>query len=173
MELKKLLARLNWFYSLEVTQVDNYLAQSKAVDDLYIATGLERIALLEQEHVNNISGIILYLGAKPSIVGDVLSPLFGTAMGKILATTDVATMLEANIKIEAKAAADYQKLIRELEAGNHDRGLIKTMQYNMTDEDLHTSWFIHVIEQMDTRPWPLSPVLAVQTAENRREDKRE
>ncbi|MFZ5640551.1 MAG: ferritin-like domain-containing protein [Bacillota bacterium] len=162
MDLKKLLSRLNWFYSLEVTQVDNYLAQSKAVDDPYIAAGLERIALLEQEHVNNLSGIIISLGAKPSIISDILSPLFGTAMGKVLGTTDVALMLQTNIKIEAKAATDYYKLIRELESGNYDQGMLRTLQYNMVDEDFHSSWFAHVLERPDNRSWPMSPVLAGQ-----------
>lgn len=165
MDQKTLLSRLNWFYSLEVTQVDNYLAQSKALEDSYIATGIERIALLEQEHVNNLSAIIINLGAKPSMLGDMLSPIIGTALGKVLGTTDVATMLKANIKIEAKAATDYQKLIRELEAGDHDQGMLKTLQYNMTDEDLHSSWFAHVIEQLENPAWPLSPVLAGQTRE--------
>ena len=160
MELKKLLAKLNWFYSLEVTQVDNYLAQSKAVDDPYIAAGLERIALLEQEHVNNLSEIIIGLGAKPGIISDILSPLFGTAMGKLLGTTDIASMLQTNIKIEAKAATDYYKLLRELESGDNDRGMLRTLQHNMVDEDFHSSWFAHVLEQLENRSWPMSPVLA-------------
>jgi bacterioferritin len=171
LELKKLLAKLNWFYSLEVTQVDNYLAQSKTVDDPYIATGLERIALLEQEHVNNLSGIIISLGAKPSIISDVLSPLFGTAMGKVLGTTDLALMLQTNIKIEARATTDYDKLIRELEAGNYDQGMLRTLQYNMIDEDLHSSWFAHVMERLDNRSWPMSPVLAGHIRKDRPNEK--
>lgn len=163
MDQKALLSRLNWFYSLEVTQVDSYLAQSKAVHDPYIAVGLKRLALIEQGHVDNLSGMIIGLGAKPSMLGDVLSPIIGTAMGKILGTADVATMLEVNIKIEAKAAVDYQHLIRELEVGGHDHALIQTLQYNMLDEDLHSSWCAHVITRLDNPSWPLSPVLSGET----------
>lgn len=160
MDQKTLLSRLNWFYSLEVTQVDSYLAQSKAVSDTYIATGLERVAQIEQGHVDNISSMIINLGGKPSLLGDVLSPILGTALGKVLGTTDVATMLNANIKIEAKAVTDYQQLIRDLTSGEHEHGMVKTLQYNLTDEDLHSSWFAHVIEQLGHPVWPLSPVLA-------------
>lgn len=165
MDSKTLLSRLNWFYSLEVTQVDNYLAQSRAVSDPYVSAGLERVALIEQGHVENLSSMIINLGARPSMLGDVLSPIIGTALGRVLGTTDVATMLKANIKIEAKAATDYQKLIHDLMSDEHDQGMVKTLQYNMTDEDLHSSWFAHVIGQLDDPTWPLSPVLAGQTDE--------
>lgn len=160
MDHKTLLGRLNWFYSLEVTQVDNYLAQSRAVDDPYIATGLERVALIEQGHVDNISKIIINLGSKPSMLGELLSPVLGTTLGKVLGTTDVVTILKANIKIEALAVTDYQKLIRELQSSEHDREILKTLQHTLLDEDLHTSWFAHVLELMDDSPWPLSPALA-------------
>lgn len=163
MDQKTLLSRLNWFYSLEVTQVDNYLMQSKAIADPYISTGLERVALIEQGHVDNISKMIIALGGKPSMAGELLSPLLGTVMGKALGWTDVATMLKANIRIEAKAVTDYQKLIDEMTWAGHDRGMVKTLQYNLTDEDLHSSWFAQVIEQLQAnRAWPLSPALAGQ-----------
>ncbi|TLM98783.1 hypothetical protein FDZ73_22925 [bacterium] len=76
-----------------------------------------------------------------------------------------------NIKIEAKAETDYNELIRELESGNYDRSLLRTLQQNMVDEDLHSSWFAHVIEYLHDRPWPMSPVLAGQSGDSRTNEK--
>lgn len=160
MEVNVLVRKLNWFYSLETTQVDNYLAQSKVAEDPYIISGLERIAILEQEHVDNISSIIIELGAKPTVWGDVISTLLGTALGKILGTTNLITMFKMNIKIEAKACQDYNQLINELMRDNNEQTIIKTLQYNLIDEDLHSSWFNHVIKYKEKRPWPLSVELA-------------
>ena len=36
MNKKELIARLNWFYSLELQQVDLYTAQSKQMEDIYL-----------------------------------------------------------------------------------------------------------------------------------------
>lgn len=160
MEKKELLRKLNWFYSLEVTQVDNYLAQSKAVEDSYIALGLERVAIIEQSHVDNISSLILSMGFKPTIIGDILSLMVGTTMGKVLGITDVAYMLRTDIKIEAKAVTDYNNLIRELESEKADPYFVRTLKYNMVDEDIHSSWFAQVIEHLEPPAWPLSPELA-------------
>ncbi|MCL4425867.1 MAG: ferritin-like domain-containing protein [Firmicutes bacterium] len=160
MDQEELLSRLNWFYSLELTQVDNYLAQSRAVDDPYVATGLERVASMEKGHADKISDLVIGSGGQPTRVGDVLSPILGAALGKFLGATDVATMLKTNIKIEAKAVTDYQKLIRELESDGYDPALLKSLQQNLVDEDLHSSWFAQVINGLPDRSWPLSPVLA-------------
>lgn len=160
MEDKDLTKKLNWFYSLEVTQVDNYLAQSKEVNDPYLVSGLQRVAFIEQEHVDGISNMIISLGAKPTLLGDIISPLLGTIMGKALGTTKLATMFKTNIMLEARAVSDYLKLIEKLKLDEKYQVLNKTLQFNLIDEDLHSSWFAQVIAKEEAASWPLSPVLA-------------
>lgn len=54
MNERELVAKLNWFYSLELNQVDLYTAQARAVEDIYMARTFARIAAIEQQHVDNL-----------------------------------------------------------------------------------------------------------------------
>jgi bacterioferritin len=54
-----LIAKLNWFYSLELNQVDLYTAQSKAFKGSYESIIFERTAEIEQGHVENIGKIMI------------------------------------------------------------------------------------------------------------------
>ncbi|NLO89796.1 MAG: ferritin-like domain-containing protein [Clostridia bacterium] len=160
MDEKSLVLRLNWFYSLEITQVENYLAQSRAVKDKYISAGLERVAAIEDGHVDNIRNLIVGLGGKPKIISDVIFPILGSAAGKILSFPDVASMMKKNIAVEAKAVQDYQELINKLGEQNEKYlHLIQTLKYNLMDEDLHTSWFYQIFQYHQNPSWPLSPEL--------------
>ncbi|MCW3490703.1 ferritin-like domain-containing protein, partial [Dethiobacter alkaliphilus] len=69
MDSKELIHKLNWFYSLELNQVDLYMAQSNQIDDIYIRKALERASYVEQQHVDNIAEIIKELGSKPTVLG--------------------------------------------------------------------------------------------------------
>lgn len=64
MKRQGLIARLNWFYSLELNQVDLYLAQSKAFKGSYESIVFERTAHIEQDHVENIGDLIKQLGGE-------------------------------------------------------------------------------------------------------------
>ena len=159
MKEKDLIRRLNWFYGLETTQVENYLAQSRAVKDKYISIGLERVAMIEEGHVDNIKMMIVGLGGKPSVASDVFFPVAGSAFGKVLSIPDIPGMMRANIRIEAMAVRDYQRLIDTLEnEGKYDH-LVQTLKYNLIDEDLHSAWFLEGIKYHESAAWPLSPQL--------------
>lgn len=160
MHEETLIKKLNWFYTLEKTQVENYLAQSKAMDDKYLKSALQRVALIEEKHVDNIQGIIISLGHTPTLLGDVLSPIIGMSMGKLLGLTEITTMMKLNIKVEAKAATDYAALINQLSESGGDRGILHTLRLNMVDEDMHSSWFAHVIRYAHDLEVPLSKVLS-------------
>lgn len=152
--------KLNWFYTLEITQVENYLAQSKAMENQYLKSALERVAFIEEGHVDNIHKTIISLGHSPTLLGDVLSPIIGMGMGNLLGLTELATMMKLNIKVEAKAAADYDHLIQQLIDAGGERGIIHTLRLNMIDEDMHSSWFTSVISHADKLDVPLSVLLS-------------
>ncbi|HBT19785.1 MAG TPA: cytochrome B [Peptococcaceae bacterium] len=160
MDEKDLVLRLNWFFSLEITQVENYLAQSRAVKDEYISKGLERVASIEEGHADNIRSLIIGLGGKPKIISDVIFPILGSAAGKILSLPNVSSMMKKNIMVEAKAVQDYQELINKLEKHKEKYlHVIQTLKYNLIDEDLHSSWFYQITQHHNNPCWPLSPQL--------------
>ena len=57
MQLSEVISKLNWFYTLELNQVQVYSQQSKQVNDIYIQKILGRVAEIEQGHVDNISDL--------------------------------------------------------------------------------------------------------------------
>jgi len=141
MTKEQLLAKLNWFYTLEINQVDSYLAQSKAFKNDYMSLVLERIAYIEQQHVENIAAKIRELGGTPSKLGDILATLAGNISGSIFALSGPKNILKINIFIEKKAMEDYTNLIKLVMEHQRDKELIKILQHNLVDEDLHTAWF--------------------------------
>ncbi|KLU59750.1 ubiquinone biosynthesis protein COQ7 [Peptococcaceae bacterium CEB3] len=142
MDKETLIAKLNWFYSLELNQVDLYNAQSKAFRGRYSGLVLERTAYIEQNHVDNIGEKIKELGANPTVLGDLISPLIGKLAGGLTAMAGLEETLAIDIMIEEKAMKDYNDLIERLHQDqNGDRELTKILQHNFVDEHLHTEWF--------------------------------
>lgn len=148
METRKLLAKLNWFYSLELNQVKFYQAQSKNVDDIYLRKVLERAAAIEQGHAENIVAKIRELGGEPNFLGDVISPILGIAGGEIISRLGLVPMLKANILLETRAMTDYKDLI--LRVGK-DYDLFNMLWSNLIDEDLHTAWFASKVQELENR----------------------
>lgn len=141
MDKGKLISRLNWFFNLELNQVDLYTSQSRFSRDPYVKIAFERIAYIEQQHVDNIADKIKELGGKPSKTGDMLAPMLGSVTGTVLSTAGLSNVLRVNILIEKKAMKDYKKLIHQLKKNYGDIQLVRLLQHNLFDEDLHTAWF--------------------------------
>ncbi|TCL54965.1 hypothetical protein EDC14_105818 [Hydrogenispora ethanolica] len=59
MKKAELISKLNWFYSLELNQVDLDMAQSRMLRGTYESMVFERTAWIEQEHVDNIKKEII------------------------------------------------------------------------------------------------------------------
>ncbi|OLN31828.1 demethoxyubiquinone hydroxylase family protein [Desulfosporosinus metallidurans] len=151
MDKEKLITRLNWFYSLELNQVDFYTSQSSSFNKRYSGLVFERVSYIEQQHVDNIAHMIKELGANPSPLGDVLSPLIGSIAGKIISLTGLEDVLKINIMIENKAMKDYKELINTLKQKEHGHSeLIKQLEYNFIDENLHTEWFKNKLSQLQS-----------------------
>lgn len=140
MNRKQLLSKLNWFYSLELNQVDLYMAQSRAFKSSYESIVFERTAWVEQHHVDNIGDIIKELGGRPTRLGSIVSPVIGRIAGKIISLFGIETTLKANIMIENKAMKDYTGLINTIR-DEFGEELERILEHNLVDEDVHTAWF--------------------------------
>lgn len=136
---------LNWFYSLELNQVDLYTAQSKHFEDQYIARTLARVAVIEQQHVDNIADLIKNFGKTPTRIGDTIAPITGKVAGKAVSAAGLAATLRINIKLEQKAMEDYANFISRV----NDQDLIDLLWSNYIDEDLHTSWFAAKLKEIE------------------------
>ncbi len=104
MKMEALIPKLNWFYNLELNQVDLYTAQSKAFQGSYAGYVFERVAHIEQGHVDNISDMIYSLGYNPTKLGDVIAPLIGKIAGTMVSKGGLENVLKANILLENKAS---------------------------------------------------------------------
>lgn len=142
-----LISRLNLCYSLELQQVDLYKTQAHAMEDIYLAKTLARIAALEQQHVDKIAAEIKRRGAQPTRLGDVVGPLMGKAAGFLTGALGVKVMLKANIALEEKAMKDYTELLRQMENDPH---LFTLLWDNLIDEDLHAAWFTNKLRELET-----------------------
>ena len=145
MQKRETLKTLNWFYTLELNQVDLYNAQSKSVNDIYLKNVLERVADIERQHVDNIAEKIKELDAKPTVIGDVFAPISGMIAGKITSWTGLINMFKANIRLEKRAMADYKDFILR----TADPHLFDVLWSNLIDEDLHTTWFTNKIKELE------------------------
>lgn len=148
MNKKQLLSKLNWFYSLELNQVDLYMAQSKAFKTNYESIIFERTAWVEQQHVENIGDKIKEFGKKPTKFGSVVSPFIGRIAGKLISLFGVEATLKANILIERKAMKDYTELINSIR-DEYGEELEKVLKSNLVDEDIHTAWFTERLSDYD------------------------
>ncbi len=146
MNKEEIISKLNWFYSLELNQVDLYMAQSKKVREIYLSKVLERAAYIEQQHVDNIAEKIKELGSKPTVLGDVIAPILGKVGGNIISLTGIKSILKANILLEQKAMTDYKDFISRV---GKDSELFGLLWSNLIDEDFHTSWFSSKVQELE------------------------
>lgn len=151
MDKQALIDKLNWFYSLELTQVEHYLIQSRYYKDEEAALALEHFSAVEQTHVDNISAQIRGLGAEPTKLGTMAAPALGLVGGNILAFSGMDKALKVNIKIEEMAVSDYQNLIDTLKKDTYNQELVKLLQFNLLDEQLHILWFKNKLKELENK----------------------
>lgn len=145
MNRKELLAKLNFFYSLELQQVDLYTAQSKQMDDIYLSRALARIAVIEQQHVDNIAAEIRKRDAEPTRLGEVVAPVMGLTAGTVTGILGPKVVLKAGITLEEKAMKDYKDFIVRV----GEPALFDLLWDNLIDEDLHTAWFTNKLKELE------------------------
>lgn len=137
-----LLLALNWFYLLELTQVDFYLTQAKYSEDKYNTLVLLEMADSETVHANKVKGYIEHMGGFPTKIGKFLSHA-SKYIAKLTKYTTTANFFYVNYILESIAFSDYKKIIKAIEPENTFKkemlnGLIK----NLIDEDEHRNWFL-------------------------------
>ncbi len=140
MNREDLIAKLNWFYTLELNQVDWYRVQSGNFIGSYESIIFERTADIEQEHVDKIAYQIRKLDEIPTKLGDILSPILGKVAGSLVSISGIENVLKADILLEQKAMTDYTELINTIQ-DDYGAELKKILQHNLVDEDTHTAWF--------------------------------
>lgn len=148
MNVKHLVAKLNWFYNLELNQVDLYNSQSKKFKGGYASEVFERVSYIEQQHVDNIAVKIKELGGKPSNLGDVIAPFIGSVGGTLVSMTGLQYTLKINIALEQKAKKDYNNLINHIKSQPNSEELMLILKSNYVDEDLHSAWFTQYLTKI-------------------------
>ncbi len=146
MDNKDFIRKLNWFYSLELNQVSLYTTQAKNVDDIYLKRALQRVAVIEQRHVDNIADKFKQYGKEPTLIGELIAPITGDIAGMITGKSGIIRLLKADIALEQKAMADYKDFI--LKAGK-DQDLFDLLWDHLIDEDLHTAWFSNKVRELE------------------------
>ncbi|WP_082789054.1 ferritin-like domain-containing protein [Desulfolucanica intricata] len=146
MQREKLITKLNWFYNLELHQVDLYTSQAHAVEDIYLAKALSRFATIKQQHVDDMVEAIKQLGAQPIKLGDVISPILGRVVGTLTGALGVKNLLKLNITLEEKAMKDYKDLILKVDNPH----LFEILWSNLIDEDLHSAWMANKLKELES-----------------------
>jgi len=145
-EKAEIIKKLNWFYLLEINQVHLYRMQSRQVDDIYLQKALERVAEIEQGHVENIRAKIFEMGGTPGTFGEITGPLSGSVAGLAIGAAGTVALLKANIQLEEKAMRDYKDFILHV---GEEKDLFNLLWSNLIDEDLHTAWFSNKVKELE------------------------
>lgn len=115
MDNKTLIRWLNWFYALEMSQVDLYLNQARNSSDYYIANALLRIAEIEAGHAEILNKFLLKLGTKPAKIDSLISRITGNIPGQITPYLGTVNFFLYNYTLETIAIRDYKYLLRSLD----------------------------------------------------------
>ncbi len=145
MDNVSLLAWLNWFYTLEVSQVHLYLNQAKSSknnNNDYIAHVLLKVAEIEAEHAVNFEKIFKKLDTEPASINSLFSYLTGSIPGKLTSGLETANFFYYNYLLETIAMDHYQKFINKIEPDSEfNSDLLELLLNNLIEEDLHRLWF--------------------------------
>jgi len=134
---------LNWFYTMELTQLDLYLNQAKRSKDDYIARVLVKTAEIELKHALGFKKFILKLGGEPTRLGELFSFLSGYIPGRLTNYFGTVNLFTYNYTLESIAIRDYRHLISKLKPVNETRKrLLDFLVDNLIEEDFHRSWFL-------------------------------
>ncbi|MFW6287587.1 MAG: demethoxyubiquinone hydroxylase family protein [bacterium] len=133
---------LNWFYTLEIGQVDLYLTQAKKSEDDYIAHVLLKVAETEARHAELFSDILNRMGTKPYKIDSLISYITGHIPGLITPLTGTANLFLYNYTLETIAIREYKNLIRSIDVKSDlHQDLVNILMSNLIEEDFHRIWF--------------------------------
>ncbi len=137
-----LLKWLNWFYTLEMSQVELYLNQAKQSNDTYLTGVLLNMAETETKHAKSIKEIIIKLDSQPMLVDKLLSQIIGLLPAQLFSIIGEYNLLWYNFTLESIAIHDYRFFLSFLDINSKiERELAVVLLNNMIEEDLHRHWF--------------------------------
>lgn len=152
MNKDKLLKWLNWFYTLEMSQVELYLNQAKKSNDGYIANALLKVAESEAKHAEQFKDIIEKMGSKPLLIGKLASRIIGYIPGQITPLVGTVNLFLYNYTLETIAINDYKLLLNSLDMNSKLEYELATVLFkNMIEEDFHRVWFTESLKRLKTR----------------------
>lgn len=144
MDKEWLLAKLNWFYSLEINQVEMYKTQSRKTRNPHLKLALKKFADIEQGHVENIRELIEKMGHNPTFIGETAAEMTGKAAGTMTGFVSRDKTLKFNIALEKKAISDYKNMLKQVD----NPAIREVLWSNMIDEELHTAWMAGYIRRL-------------------------
>ncbi|HEX3047436.1 MAG TPA: ferritin-like domain-containing protein [Bacillota bacterium] len=148
MDFEQLTFKLREFYLLEVFQVQLYNAQVKSFPDEYNAVAFEKMAKIEQGHVNYYAGKMQEYGiSKPEIADDVFS-FAGFVTAKTLDLLSFKERYQLAVTLETKAIKMYHDFIEMTEA---DHELRKMLWEYLIDEEFHKFWCKANLSKIDLK----------------------
>ena len=148
MDDKALIKELNKILTLEHGHLGMY-KDFMNYSEKGIRRTFRRFMEIEIEHINKIKGVILNLGAKPSVLvegGDLIGKLFGIAIN----LTDEHEVLRVYSSIEKKSHQGYAEFISKLEQDNEKRNqfIAEIAAANMLEAELMHLWLEDKLKKM-------------------------
>lgn len=135
----KLIVRLKEFYQLETFQVAFYKAQVDSAIDEYYAKAFNKLAQIEQGHVDYFAGLIEQAGESlPAKVGSIFK-LAGHILGEAVESAGQQNTCKLGVLLENKALKHYKKFIAESKDKQYNVIRNTLIEYQL-DEEFHTLW---------------------------------
>lgn len=142
---KELISQLNEFLFLEQGQVALYQTMAAQAPDRHQQQGLLRLAAIEEDHVRNISGLLVTCGGRTSGLPAFMASQWGYWLSRMGLTAlisgtrllaDWETVLQGAVLGEEQAISAYRQLLDRV----RDPELQAVLWFNLIDEELHACW---------------------------------
>ncbi|AFM40884.1 Ubiquinone biosynthesis protein COQ7 [Desulfosporosinus acidiphilus SJ4] len=136
---QKLLSRFKEFYTLETFQVAYYNEQLQSSTDEYYCHAFEKMAQIEQGHVDFFAEELDKANVDPPTVKGSVFSLAGTFLGDMVKSTGAHNTCKLGMALENKAIQTYQAFIQESTDKKYSILRRTLMEYRL-DEEFHSLW---------------------------------
>lgn len=135
----KLIFRLKEFYELETLQVAFYKAQVDSAPDEYYAKAFNKLAIIEQGHVDFFRSLIEQAGESlPAKIGS-LFKLTGHILGETIESTGQHNTCKLGVLLENEAIKHYKTFVSESKDKQYTVIRNTLIEYQL-DEEFHKLW---------------------------------
>jgi rubrerythrin len=148
LDFEQLTFKLREFYLLEVYQVKLYSAQVKSLPDEYNARAFEKMAEIEQGHVDYYAEKMReYSIGIPEAADDVFS-FAGFVTAKTLDLLSLKERYQLSVTLESKAITMYHDFIK---MADDNQQLQKMLWCYLVDEEFHKFWCKANLKKIDLK----------------------